>query len=104
MKRLTRISPGSAFKVGFTTYALLFGIFGLFGLLLAFLGVGALRDLLDVGRMGIGRMGAGIVGALIGYIIGVVLYGLVGGVMSAITALIYNLVAKWTGGLRIELR
>jgi len=98
MKRLIRIRPGSAFKVGFVTYALLFGVLGLFALLLALLGVGALRDMLDIAGVG-----AGIAGALIGYIIGVVLYGLARGVSSVIMAAIYNVVAGWTGGLEIEL-
>lgn len=98
MQRLRRISPGSAFKVGFAVYALLFGVVGLLFLLFALLGVGALGDVLDFAGIG-----AGFIGALIGYIIGVVLYGLVGGVFSAIAAAIYNVVAGWTGGLEIEI-
>ncbi|MDH7487095.1 MAG: hypothetical protein QHJ81_12560 [Anaerolineae bacterium] len=97
MKRLTHIRPGSAFKVGFVMYALLFGILGLLALLLTLLGVGALRDMLDIAGVG-----AGIAGALIGYVISVVLYGLAGGVFSVIAAAIYNVVAGWTGGLEIE--
>ena len=98
MTKITRISPGSAFKVGFATQALILGVFGLLGLLFALLGLGAARDLLDIANVG-----AGIVGALIGYVISVVVYGVVSGVVSAITAVIYNVVAGWTGGLEIEL-
>jgi hypothetical protein len=98
MSKLIRISPGSAFKVGFATYALLLGIVGLLGILLALAGLGAISDLLEIVDVG-----AGIVGLLIGYVISVVVYGIIGGVGSAITAVIYNVVAGWTGGLEIEL-
>jgi hypothetical protein len=98
MRKLTRISPGSAFKVGFAVYALLLAIVGLLGILLALAGMGAISDLLEIVDVG-----AGIVGLLIGYVISVFLYGLIGGIGAAITAAIYNVVAGWTGGLEIEL-
>jgi len=98
MSKLTRISPGSAFKVGFATQALLVGVIGLLVLLLTLLGLGAARDLLDIADVG-----AGMVGVLIGYVISVVVYGLIGGIGAVITAVIYNVVAGWTGGLEIEL-
>ena len=96
MRKLTRISPGSAFKVGLIVYGLLFAIFGLIGLLLTSLGVRALRSFLNIGGIGFFR-------GLLVYIVSVVLYGVLGGVISAITAAIYNVVARWTGGLEVQL-
>jgi hypothetical protein len=98
MRRLTRISPGSAFKVGFATYALLAAVVGFFFVLLALLGLGFAQDLMDIAGVG-----AGIVGVLIGYVINVLVFGVVSGVVSIIWAVIYNVVAGWTGGLEIEL-
>ena len=98
MTRLTRIGPGSAFKVGCATYALLAGVVGLLVLLFGILGMGAASDLLDLGGFG-----AGIVGMLIGYIINVIIFGAVGGIGAIITAVIYNAVVGWTGGLEIDL-
>ena len=98
MTKLKRISTGSAFKVGCVTYALLAGIVGLFFLLLALAGLGFARDM-----MAIAGIGAGIAGLLIGYILNVLIFGVISGVGSLITAVIYNIVAGWTGGLEIEL-
>jgi len=96
MRRITRISPGSAFKVGLIVCGLLFAIFGLIALLFTSMGMRALRSFINIGGIGFFR-------GLLAYIISVILYGVVGGVISALAAAIYNGVARWTGGLEIRL-
>lgn len=96
MRRLTHISPGSAFKVGLVVYGLLFAIFGLIALLFTSMGIRALRSFINIGGIGFFR-------GLLAYIVGVVFNGVVGGVISALVAAIYNGVAGWTGGLEIRL-
>lgn len=99
MHRIRRIGVGSAFKVGAVLSALLFAVFGIFFLVLPGL-FGATIFGASFGRQG----GAGVLLiSLIGYVLGTVFYGLIGGVFMALYAWLYNLVAGWVGGLRIEL-
>lgn len=94
-RTLKRIDPGSAFKVGAITYALMWAIFGLPYVLLmgsimstiaASTGQGAVA-----GGFGIGMYLFGIIGSGIG-----------GGIGAAIGAFVYNLVSGWVGGLEVE--
>ncbi len=98
MQRLKRIGVGSAFKIGFAVYALLFVIVGLFMLLMMLLGLGTVSEMSDIPGLGMG-----LVGLLIMYLFGIVFYGLIGGLFTALGAIIYNVVATWTGGLEIEI-
>lgn len=99
MQRIRRIGVGSAFKIGAVLSALLFAVFGIFFLVLPGL-FGATIFGAFFGRQG----GAGVlVASLIGYVLGTVCYGLIGGVFMALYAWLYNLVAGWVGGLRIEM-
>ncbi len=102
MQTIRSISIGSAFKVGAVISILLFAVIG--GLIL-------LLQLLVGGMIGMGaggREGAGVFGAMAGfgiiaYLFGIVIYGIVGGISSALTALIYNIVAGMVGGLQVSL-
>ncbi len=97
---LRRVAPGSAFKVGG-------GIYGAMGLL-----VGCLFSLFALvgagfaGLAGSSDASPGFVGALFGLgavIVLPILYGLMGAVMAALMAALYNLIARFLGGLELDL-
>jgi hypothetical protein len=93
MRRLKRIEPMSAFKMGGVLYALI-------GLL-----IGALVSLISVVGTSLAPTEMGPFGFLFGAMAVVlfpVLYGLCGAVFSVIAALLYNLVARFAGGLAVE--
>jgi hypothetical protein len=101
MATLKRIGPGSAFKIGLITYAILGLVLGIFAAsisgILGSLG-GALGQSAAPGAKLFG-LGMGF-GAVIFFPI---CYGLIGGVFAAIGAVIYNLVAGWVGGLEVDI-
>jgi hypothetical protein len=101
MTTVKRIGPGSAFKVGLVTYAILGLVLGIFAAsisgIMGSLG-GALGQSATPGAKFFG-LGMGL-GAVIFFPIG---YGLIGGVFAAIGAVIYNLVAGWVGGLEVDI-
>ncbi len=103
MHTLRRIAVGSAFKVGAALSALLFAVLGFFVVLLpGIFGASILGALLrDQG--GGGAFGLGFIGSLIVYVLGIVLYWILGGIGFAIEAWLYNIVAGWIGGLEVEL-
>ncbi len=92
MRRLRRIDPMSAFKIGGVLYALM-------GLL-----IGALFSLfsavLSAARADMGPFGLLFGGMAI--IVMPICYGLFGAIFSAIAALLYNWVAGFVGGLAVE--
>ena len=101
MATLKRIGPGSAFKVGALTYAIL-GL--VVGACLAFfsMAAGSLGGLAGSPASPAARafgLGMGL-GAII---IVPILYGIIGGIGGAIGAFIYNLVAGWIGGLEVDI-
>jgi hypothetical protein len=96
MATVKRIGPGSAFKVGAALYAFLGLLLGIFFALVSMVG-GAL---VPASQAGVFRMFFG-VGAIIFLPI---FYGVLGGILSAISALIYNLVAGWAGSKSILAR
>jgi len=94
MAVVKRIGPGSAFKVGAAVYALLGLVLGALVSLFAMVAGSAMSNSMP----GFGFMfGAGAI------IILPICYGIMGGIMAAITALIYNLVSGWVGGLEVDL-
>jgi len=94
MAVIKRISPGSAFKLGALVYAILGFIVGI---PFAFLGM-------IVGTATAARypfIGAGFgFFSLILFPIG---YAIVGAILGALTAVIYNLAAGWVGGLEVDI-
>ena len=103
LKTLRRVSAGSVFKVTFVIYALLLGIFGcLFLVVPGLLGASLLGSL--GGRdSGLALLSGGIVGTLIVYVLLVMVGAFVQGIVTAVAALIYNLVAGWVGGIEVDL-
>jgi hypothetical protein len=109
MATLKRIGPGSAFKLGLITYAILGLVLGIAMACISMVagplgglghptvpGSGGTAVSWDVRSFGFG-MG---LGAIIFFPI---CYGLIGGVFGAIGAVIYNLVAGWVGGLEVDI-
>lgn len=100
MAVVRRVGPGSAFKIGLVLYAIL-GL--VLGIGMAFLSTiaGSLGGLGSPDLHGSRLFGFGMgFGAIIFFPI---LYGVFGGVVAAITAVVYNVVAGWVGGLEIDL-
>jgi hypothetical protein len=95
MAIVRRIGPGSAFKVGATMYAFMGLLLGIFFALISMLG-GALMPASEAGAL---RMFFG-AGAIIFFPI---CYGIIGGIFSALGAVIYNLVVGWVGGLEVDI-
>ncbi|NOZ73477.1 MAG: hypothetical protein GXP38_16510 [Chloroflexi bacterium] len=103
MQTIRRITISSAFKVGAVLCGLLFLIFGFFFFLLPGLFgaslIGAIMG--DQGGMGAFGMGAGT--SILLYLVGIVVYAVLGGIGFAIEAFFYNIVAGIVGGIEIEL-
>lgn len=95
MAVVKRIGPGSAFKVGLVVYAFLGLIVGALVSLIALVGASFAREA-QIPFAGV-LFGVGAV------IVFPILYGILGGVMAAIGALIYNLAARVVGGLEIDI-
>ena len=103
MAVITRISPGSAFKVGLVLYALL----GLFvGLMIALFSLMAGSIASHLGPTAPAGLSAltGITGGVGAIILAPIVYGIIGGIIFGVAALIYNLVAGWVGGLEVDIR
>lgn len=107
---LKRIDVQSAFRVGIVLYGLIFAVFGLFFVVMQGLFFSALSrsgsftvngrtSSFDIGAF----MGMGILSLLCFYVIGLVVAAIFGGIQTAIFAWLYNLTAKWIGGIKVEL-
>jgi hypothetical protein len=94
MALVKRIGPASAFKVGLVSYAIVGLIAGFFCSLIAVAGI----SFAPHARMPF----AGTIG-LFAVIVCPIVYGIVGGIAAVIAALIYNLAARWVGGLEVEI-
>ena len=103
MKTIRHISVGSAFKVGAVLTGLVFIVIGFFVVLLpALFGASLLGAML--GNQGGGSaFGTGLISGVIIYILGIIVYAIIGGISGAIDAWLYNIVAGWVGGLEIDL-
>jgi hypothetical protein len=95
MATVKRIGPGSAFKVGLALYGFLGLILGVIFALISMLG----GTLAPASQAGVFRMFFG-AGAIIMF---PVCYGVVGGIGGVISAVLYNLVAGWVGGLEVDI-
>lgn len=102
MQTVRRIAVGSAFKVGAVLYALLFAILGL-----CLVPLWVSGSLASAGLLGEQVRGGGVIASclagILGYIVLIVVYGVLGGIGGAITAFLYNLIAGWIGGLEVEI-
>ncbi|MCS7037967.1 MAG: hypothetical protein NZP34_00010 [Caldilineales bacterium] len=102
MRTIRRFAIGSVFKVAAVTYGLLFAVFGcLFLVLPGVLGLGMLAPMMAESDLPV--FSGGVASVLIAYVAGIVLFSLLYGLIAAIGAVIYNLVAGWVGGIQVEL-
>jgi hypothetical protein len=111
MYRLRRFGVARTATVVGLMYALLVGII-LIPILLLVGAVGLQTDPgtvvigepgSDLGRTGTAGAGAlGIAGLLLLGLLAALLYGIVGWIVTAIACLLYNLVARWTGGIEVQ--
>jgi hypothetical protein len=92
MTVVKRIGPGSAFKVGLVVYALLGLVIGMFVSLVALLGVAIPGAPPRSGLFGVFAI-----------MFLPILYGIFGGLFSAVSALVYNFAAAWVGGLEMDI-
>jgi heme/copper-type cytochrome/quinol oxidase subunit 2 len=98
MAVVKRIGPGSAFKVGLVLYGLLGLLIGACITLLSLVGAGFMRSQ--------NAPAPAIVGMIFGtlaIVIAPIFYGVIGGVVAALSAVLYNLAAKIIGGLEVDL-
>jgi len=108
LRIISKIDVGSAFRVGAIVYAIFFTIFGLISILLQILILAPLMN--SVTRSTFGGTaqyslltGGGLLAVACGYIIGIAVAAIAGGISSAILAWAYNLAARWVGGVKIRL-
>ena len=96
MSIVRRIGPGSAFKVGMVVYAVFGFVVAVFMFMVARMvplanqpNQPALLNMVFFGPTAI--------------IVLPLVYGLMGGILGAIGALIYNLASRWVGGLQVDI-
>jgi hypothetical protein len=95
----------SALKVGAIMGSLGWAVLGaILGVLSVCASGFLIQALSRVGGNGEDLFSGGFIGFLIAYVLGLVLYGLLGGLVGAFWAWLYNIAARWVGGIEIELR
>ena len=92
MATVKRVGPASALKVGFVMYAMLGLIAGVFCAAAALVGV-PYGPHAHLPRLF----------GLFGLVLCPILYGIIGGIITVITALVYNLASGWVGGLEVDI-
>jgi uncharacterized protein involved in cysteine biosynthesis len=103
MAVIARVSPGSAFKIGLTLYALIGLIVGVMFALISLMAGGIASHLGPSAPSGLSSV-MGVATGVGAIIVMPIMYGVIGGVAFAITAFTYNLVAGWVGGLEVDIK
>ncbi len=107
MRIISKIDVGSAFRVGAIVYAIFFTIFGLISILLQILILAPLMNSVTrsafSGSTNASLLAGGGLALVCGYVIGIAVAAIAGGISSAILAWAYNLAARWVGGVKIRL-
>lgn len=118
MFTIRRVGIASAFRVGLVGGAVMAAISGLLlillqGLLLSFVSQIINLAALDSASSSVNMTSSSdfssvftvfsLATACIFYVVGIVLSAVFGGISAALTAFVYNLAARWIGGLEIEL-
>ena len=102
MLRINRVTIGSAFRVSAALFVAIYLVIAAFSLLITATAEEALRDLsCEYGNCD--YHGSGLTSAGLLYTLCCIpIFGIVGGLMGAFTAFVYNIIAGWVGGLEIE--
>lgn len=108
MVTIKRVDIASAMKIGALLNALGFTVFGIFFLAMQSFLLSSISTSISSSTSGgsfnsSSLAAAGLVGCLITYVLGIVFSAIAGGIIGAVYAFFYNLIANWAGGLRIEL-
>jgi hypothetical protein len=91
-----------AANIAAVLYAVIVAVFSLLFFLPFTLIVGIAGSRAGDSGMGLGIFGAGIAGALIFTLVGIVAYGIMGWIMTAIMVALYNFVAGRVGGIQAD--
>jgi hypothetical protein len=92
MSIVKKIRPGSAFKMGLVIYGILGLIIGVFASLASMIGMAFP-----------GAPSRGMFFGAFAVVFLPIVYAVFGGIVTAISALVYNFAAGWVGGLEIDL-
>ena len=103
MAVLARISPGSAAKVGLVLYAVIGLVVGILIALVSLMAGGIATHLGQNAPPGMSAL-VGMGGGIAAIVVTPIVYGIIGAVVFGLTALIYNIVAGWVGGIEIDLK
>ncbi len=98
MAVVKRIGPGSAFKVGLVLYGFLGLLVGACITLLSLLGAGFMRA-----QEAPAPAFVGLIFGTLAIVIAPIFYGVLGGIASALSAVLYNVAAKIIGGLEVDI-
>jgi hypothetical protein len=97
---IKKINVASAFRVGALVFALLWGVLGLFFVLLSAL----VPSNASFGReFGASAQDVTFISLCSVYACGIPMYGTIGGITGALWAFFYNIVARWVGGIELTL-
>jgi hypothetical protein len=94
MSVVKRIHPGSAFKVVAVIYAIIGLVIGI---------LYAVATLANLALPGVTQAPRGAVVSVFAVVLFPILYGIVAGMVAAVSALVYNFAAGWIGGLEIDI-
>lgn len=114
MVTVKRIDVVSAMRVGALVYAMMFTLFALIWALFQSLILSGLNSLANSASVSMNGApsgsfdmsslaAAGLAGCGCGYLIGVVIAVITGGIFGLLLAFSYNLIANWFGGLRVRI-
>ena len=99
MATLKRIGPGSALRLGAITYAFVGLVIGIIMACVSLV-AGSLTGM-DGSGMGMRAFGYGM--GVWAIIVAPIVYGIIGGIGAGIGAVVYNLAARWVGGLEVDI-
>lgn len=101
---LRHIGVGSAFKVMAVLSGLIWTIIGLFVVIFGLCGALTSINRYNYGSGYSGSSGGAVAaGLLIAYVVGIALYAIIGGILGALYAWLYNATTRMTGGLEVEI-
>jgi hypothetical protein len=103
MQQLRSIGVGSAARVGALTSALIFAVLGIFLVVLPGLFGASLMGAAMGDEGGATGFGVGLIGSLVMYVVLIAVYAIFGGILYALSAWLYNIVAARWGGLEITI-